>query len=370
MVRPLTIFGALIHAGAVLAFTGAPFGTVAYFAAAGVLVAGRAWSGSAERYYRPFAVLVWVGLSLWFRGELDAPATGWGRVDRVFALDLGFVGLSYAFLRTVRALLAPVRLGPIGLLRYWFFFPTFFSGPVTEPEVALARRPSREDFAVGLGRILRGMVWIGASYALQPLVPLGSNNTFAHALVHWSTPALWGGAFASGVWLYLNFSGFSDVFIGLARMLGAEVPENFANPYAAVHLTDFWQRWHMSLGTWLRASIYTPLSKGLIPLSPTLAALLVPVVTMLACGAWHGVTWAFVTWGGLHGVGLAAHQVWQRTAAVQLPQGWSDQPFYRGASWLFTHAWVAMAWVFFLPVSNLGWARRLDMLMALFGGRS
>jgi D-alanyl-lipoteichoic acid acyltransferase DltB (MBOAT superfamily) len=317
------------------------------------------------RAYRRLGLTALVALTLWFRGEL--PAVGVGRMDRAVTLDLAFLGLSYAFLRAARAILAPRAMRPAELARYWFFAPTFFSGPVTEPalEPQAPRRPGRADLEAGLGRILLGVIWVGASFLLSPVVPLAAPESLGFALERWSAPVLWGGVFASGVWLYLNFAGFSEIFIGLARAWGEEVPENFARPYAATNLTDFWQRWHMSLGSWLRATVYGPLA-----LRGASAALVAPVITMLVSGLWHGVEAAFVLWGLLHGLGLALHQAFRRGLGARLSTRVKGHRGYRASAWVLTHGFVTGTWVLLLPFRGVDLGLRLRALGALFGVES
>ncbi|MEL6189039.1 MAG: MBOAT family O-acyltransferase, partial [Myxococcota bacterium] len=268
-----------LHLGLVLLATGQVLATLGYLAGSAALVLGRRYAGASRGVYIGAALVVLTIVTLQFRGELEL-SSGYGRVDRLLTRDLRFLGLSYAFLRSVRALLVPRDL-PVGeLLRYFFFFPTFFSGPVTEPtpEPAPVARPTADDLRAGLSRILIGVAYLGAAQLLRPAVPLSTNTTFAYALTHVPALGLWLGAFASGVWLYLDFAGFSEIFIGLARGFGERVPENFSQPFGAQSLTDFWQRWHISLGSWLRATIYTPLTKAILPAAGALlTAVTVPV---------------------------------------------------------------------------------------------
>ena len=112
--------------------------------------------------------------------------------------------------------------------------------------------------------------------------------------------------FAFAMQIYFDFSGYSDISIGCARMLGFVFPENFNMPYLATSVTDFWHRWHMTLSTWLRDYLYIPLGGSR---HGTLATLLNLMVTMLLGGLWHGAQWTFVAWGGFHGVALCIERL-------------------------------------------------------------
>lgn len=118
----------------------------------------------------------------------------------------------------------------------------------------------------------------------------------------------WGGALAYSMQLYFDFSGYSDMAIGLSYMIGVRLPLNFNSPYKAINIADFWRRWHMTLSQFLRDYLYIPLGgnrKG------TIRRLINLMITMLLGGLWHGAGWTFVAWGGMHGLLLVMHQLWQ-----------------------------------------------------------
>ncbi|MCW5556296.1 MAG: MBOAT family protein, partial [Verrucomicrobiae bacterium] len=129
---------------------------------------------------------------------------------------------------------------------------------------------------------------------------------------------------------------YSDMARGLARVLGFDLRVNFAEPYSACSLREFWQRWHISLSEWLRDRVYLPLGGNRRGLPRTLCHL---IVTMLAGGLWHGAAWHFVAWGGWHGIGLAGRVLWNR-AGIPLPRiaGWMLTLAFVGASWLLFRA--------------------------------
>lgn len=142
------------------------------------------------------------------------------------------------------------------------------------------------------------------------------------------------------VQIYLDFSGYSDLSIGVAAILGFWLPDNFRFPYRSLSLTEFWRRWHISLSTWFRDYLYIPLGGNR---RGTLRMYINNFLTMLVAGLWHGASWMFVIWGALHGIGLAIHKFFSRQLGLSLP----SNPFGNLLSWLLTYAYVCLAWTFF-----------------------
>ena len=344
-------------------------GALAFFAlSAGVVwVAGRA-RARARSWVVGLGALTLVGALLALRGSPALVRLGLGPLVEA-GVGLEFVGLSYAFLRAVYALLEPRRWTLTGYARYFFFAPTFVSGPITRPEDHdAAHRPDRSDLRAGCERIGYGLICVLLAQLLRTVCALGSRDQLFWAVdMAGDRPlVIWGGLLLSGLWLYLDFSGFSDVFIGLARLTGVRAPENFARPYGASDITAFWQRWHLSLAEWLRGVIYTPLSAaGLRWLPRSAVAALAPLVTMGVCGLWHGVSPAYALWGLAHGAALGGHALWRQAA----PDGaWRRSPPFVAASWLVTHLFVAATWALFLPVDpGLPLQARFDLLHRLAG---
>ncbi len=275
------------------------------------------------------------------------------------------LGISYGLLRFIYALFDKA-VTPWQFVRYYFFFPTFFSGPIMAPAAFLqqAPSPSHADFLEGTARLMYGGVKFGFATVLQLFVPLSHPVHFHLALQTYSTWSLWLGLFLCGVWLYLNFSAFTDIAIGLGRMLGIRVPENFRNPFAATDITDFWRRWHITLGDWLRVHVFNSLTRGLSPsLSPqSLILVIVPTLaTMLVCGLWHQTTWAYLAWGAMHGAGLITHQLWRRYVAPLLDAKRLIGRWYAAASWALTQGFVCLSWVFFFPLAQPGFQPTFEL---------
>jgi alginate O-acetyltransferase complex protein AlgI len=142
----------------------------------------------------------------------------------------------------------------------------------------------------------------------------------------------WYAVMAYGLQIYFDFSGYSDMAIGLARMFNVRFPLNFDSPYQSVSITEFWRRWHITLGAFLKEYVYIPLGGNRVGELRRLANLM---ATMLLGGLWHGAAWSFVIWGALHGSYLVIHSLWRRTG-LALP---------RMAGWGLTSLAVIVAWV-------------------------
>ena len=195
------------------------------------------------------------------------------------------------------------------------FFPQLLAGPINRavdllPQFAQRIRASAIDFEIGLVQFAMGAVKkLVISDQIAPNVDLifkapGSFDGFT----------LFQGALGYAIQIYCDFSGYSDMAIGTARMMGFRFMENFQMPYSAVTITEFWRRWHISLSTWLRDYLYIPLGGT----RSGAARLYVNImITMLLGGLWHGASWNFVFWGGLHGLSLAVHKAWM--AWIRLP---------------------------------------------------
>jgi len=145
--------------------------------------------------------------------------------------------------------------------------------------------------------------------------------------------------------IYCDFSGYSDIAIGISKIIGFDLPENFNMPYVATSVVDFWRRWHMTLSQWLRDYLYIPLGGNRHGRLNTYRNLM---LTMLLGGLWHGASWNFVLWGFMHGSALAVNHWWTRdrpgaTKSEQRPRSTVSTVI----AWAFTYYYVCIAWVFF-----------------------
>jgi D-alanyl-lipoteichoic acid acyltransferase DltB (MBOAT superfamily) len=218
------------------------------------------------------------------------------------------------------------------------FFPHLVAGPIVRANELLPQlRTPRDPRAVLAGpaifMIVGGVLkkTVIADELARRVVDPVYNDPAAHSAAE-LTLAFY--AFAAQI--YCDFSGYTDLAIGLALLLGYQLPQNFDRPYLALSLRDFWRRWHMTLSRWLRDYLYIPLGGSRGGRLKTYRNLM---ITMLLGGLWHGAAWTFVLWGGIHGGALSAERwVRERYEGFRMP-AW--------AAWLVTFHVVCIAWVFF-----------------------
>ncbi len=224
------------------------------------------------------------------------------------------------------------------------FFPQLVAGPIVRasdflPQLQSAPRITAQRIHSGLRQFIFGMfkkVVIADHLAMMVDVVYPNMGAF-------DTPTVWLATIAYAAQIYCDFSGYSDMAIGIARIMGYDFNRNFDHPYLARSTTEFWRRWHISLSTWLRDYLYIPLGGNRKGPRRTYINLM---LTMLLGGLWHGASWAFVLWGSLHGVALAAHKF---LSTRLLPR--FTHPLLRWlwslAGWAVTMVIVLVAWVFF-----------------------
>jgi len=231
-------------------------------------------------------------------------------------------------------------------------FPHLVAGPILRFAFLAKQLEYREITRL---KIVRGIalfcVGLGKKVLLANSVGALADVCFgSHGI---TTAQAWAGALAYALQVYFDFSGYSDMAVGLGLMLGFVFARNFDSPYRADSLTDFWRRWHISLSSWLRDYLYVPLGGSKHGTRRTYLNL---IVTMLLGGLWHGAAWTFVIWGGIHGVGLAAERAGGGKLLHALPRA------VRIGLVFFV---VTNAWVFFRS-ENLPAA--LEYLSAMYGG--
>ena len=232
-------------------------------------------------------------------------------------------------------------------IEYLFFlsyFPALVAGPIVRadyflPQIQNRDHASREEMAAGLWLIILGLVKkaVVADYIAQY-----NDLIFASPTGYSGLESLMG-VVGYVVQIYCDFSGYSDMAIGISAIMGFRLTRNFNFPYKSRNLTDFWRRWHISLSTWLRDYVYIPLGGNR---RGTLRTYVNNFLTMLVGGLWHGAAWKFIIWGGMHGVGLIVHKA-LRPWLVKIPDTWP----VKAASWTLTMAYVSFLFIFFRAAS-------------------
>jgi D-alanyl-lipoteichoic acid acyltransferase DltB (MBOAT superfamily) len=263
-----------------------------------------------------------------------------------FALPVGisfFTFESMSYVIDVYRREIPVCRSYLRYLLFVAFFPHLVAGPIVRPAQLLPQfdaepRLDVKEGGEGLFLIAAGLlkkVVIGDYLALNLVDRVFDRTTSFSAL---ETLA---GVYGYALQIYCDFSGYTDVAIGSALLLGIRINENFRSPYQSTSLQEFWQRWHISLSTWLRDYLYIPLGGNRGSSWHTYRNMM---ITMLLGGLWHGASWTFVFWGFLHGGAQALGRAWQRSR----PRGEGPAPLWQRIAWgLVTFHFVCFAWIFF-----------------------
>jgi alginate O-acetyltransferase complex protein AlgI len=272
-------------------------------------------------------------------------------------LSIQKLGLSYILFRFIHYLVESFRnkihnSNFIVFLNYIFFFPTIIAGPIDNYNnfnywVGNSKlKYQRSLFFAGITRI-----FIGAFKTLG-IVPLIINYATDYtSLIADFSPlsAIMISLLAYSAYIYLDFSGYSDIAIGTAYLLGIKTPENFNNPYISQNLSEFWKRWHITFSAFLKLYVFKPTILLYNKIFGTKHRLLVTILcyltTFLICGLWHGDKVNFIYWGLWHGVGLALNKIW--SAKIKSSISFSTTTAYKLISMLITFIYVTIGWVFF-----------------------
>lgn len=264
------------------------------------------------------------------------------------------LGISFFVFEFVHYLLEVRRGGepirsPLRFVLFAIFFPSLVAGPIKRyPQFLASLDTGAQRF--DLGGIADGLRRIALGYAKKVLI--ADNLTFfiEQQQPHFAAldlPGRWLLFAGIALRILLDFSGYSDIAIGFARLVGVQLPENFNWPYLARNLQDFWQRWHISLSSWIRDYIYIPLGGGR---HGGLRRVLNGLLAFALCGLWHGAAWNFVIWGLYHGAGLALCTTYRQLPALgpALGRVFDKEPF---AALVLTQLFAWLGWLlFFYPV--------------------
>ncbi|RZK15729.1 MAG: MBOAT family protein, partial [Hymenobacter sp.] len=186
-------------------------------------------------------------------------------------------------------------------LLYIMLFPKMIAGPIVRfHEIAgqLTDRAAFDTVDEKLAGLFRFMMGLGKKVLIANVIGKEADEIFALAPEALTTPVAWVGAVAYTLQIYFDFSGYSDMAVGLGRLMGFQFPENFNSPYVARSITEFWQRWHITLGRWMRDYLYIPLGGNRVHASRLYVNLW---TVFILSGFWHGAAWTFLAWGAYHG---------------------------------------------------------------------
>jgi alginate O-acetyltransferase complex protein AlgI len=312
----------VIAVGSLLFYTVGAGGTVVLLLSciavnflAGLQLAPNPWATSKQLTGRRTLVATIIAvdlaiLAIWkyagFATQQIANVSGWfGLRFPVAELALP-IGISFFIFHNISYIVdiyrgeRPPLRNPVSFISYIAMFPQLIAGPIVRyheiaDQLPQVRTHRLDDIAAGFPRFALGLAKkVVIADSLAPIVTAcfatpNAQQTFATA---------WLGAVTYTLQLFFDFSGYSDMAIGLGRMLGFRLPENFNRPYSAVTITDFWRRWHMSLSRWFRDYVYIPLGGNRNGPSATYRNL---SIVFLLTGLWHGANWTFVIWGAYHG---------------------------------------------------------------------
>jgi alginate O-acetyltransferase complex protein AlgI len=264
-------------------------------------------------------------------------------------LGISFFAFEFVhYLIEVRRGGAPIR-HPLKFLLFSVFFPSLVAGPIKRYHSFIAslendtQRFQMENLSIGLRRIALGfskkvLIADNLTVLIDHYQPMMASATLFER---------WMLVIAIGLRILFDFSGYTDIAIGTARLFGIKLPENFNWPYLARSVQDFWQRWHMSLSTWIRDYIYIPLGGSRLgPFRRVSNGL----IAFGLCGLWHGPAWNFVVWGLYHGVGLAVCATYKQIPGIgpAIARILAKEPI---VAWVLTQLFVFLGWiVFFYPV--------------------
>lgn len=289
--------------------------------------------------------------SIFFRTLAHRP------IENASALDLRWLGFSYIAFRLIHVLRDKQmgRLPELSLpefATYVVFFPSLSAGPIDRAERFAG--DLKKDFALTQDETLlagqRIVLGLFKKFVIADALALIALND-ALAIQARTTGWMWIHLYAYAFQIYFDFSGYTDIAIGVARLVGIKLPENFAAPYTKPNLTQFWNSWHMTLTQWIRAYFFNPFNRwirGYKSIPAWTMILIGQLATMLIIGLWHGVTVNFILWGTWHGLGLFLQNRWSDFAKTRFTT--TDlrvQKAMQVGGVLLTFHFVALGWVFF-----------------------
>jgi alginate O-acetyltransferase complex protein AlgI len=287
------------------------------------------------------------------------PADAW-RLDIILPLGISFHTLqSISYIVDVYRGEQKAIRNPVDYSLFICFFPQLVAGPIVRARVFFRdfyqwRAPDGEAVGQGLFLLLLGLV---KKMAFADQFAKVVDGYFGNVSAEGGLLTAWSALFAFSMQVYFDFSGYTDMAIGMAKLFGFHFPENFRRPYLATSVSDFWRRWHISLSSWLKDYLYIPFGGNRHGRFNTYRNLM---ATMLLGGLWHGASWNFVMWGGLHGLMLSVERIARGNGPLKQVRGWQYVPRV-----LLTFTLVTITRVFF---RSAGFAQSVQVIRQMFGG--
>ena len=305
--------------------------------------------------------LAWFKYANFFADNLNVALASAGLPTVTLGKVVQPIGISFFTFHAVSYIVdvyrrdASAQKSPVHAALYMLLFPQLIAGPIiryrTIADQLAQRVVTLEDFAEGARRFIVGL---GKKVLIANNVGGPADRIFAMPAPQLDAAHAWLGILCYTLQIYFDFSGYSDMAIGLGRMFGFRFPENFRWPYVAQTVQDFWRRWHMSLSSWFRDYVYVPLGGNRLGPRRTYVNL---VTVFFLCGLWHGASWNFVAWGLFHGGFLVIER---------LGVGMVVEAIWKPARHVYTMLVVMIGWVFFRS-ETLTYALAYLQAMAGFG---
>jgi alginate O-acetyltransferase complex protein AlgI len=322
------------------------------------------------------ALLVIIKLPILQTQLFDALSTIRGKETSPGWVSLSWLGFSYIAFRLMHTVLDKragrlPRTSLVEYINYVIFFPSITAGPIDRIERFNRdmKQPAALDSQGWLDAGTRFFTGLFKKFVLADgLAWIALNEYFARDLQ--SAGPLWLLLYAYSLRIYFDFSGYTDMAIGLGRFMGVRLPENFSAPYLKPNLTLFWNSWHMTLTQWFRSYLFNPLTRILRSNNSTpsyLVILTTQVITMLTIGLWHGISLNFVLWGLWHGIGLFIQNRWSYLLRERASPDALTRPVRRGRldfiNIFLTFNYVSLSWLFFmLPTPDLAWQAMMKLM--------
>ena len=326
---------------------------------------------TSKRNILGLTVVANLGILAWFKyaGFLAENANGILSALHMPSLNIGPVhlplGISFFVFHSLSYVIdvfrgtASAQRNPFNMGLYISLFPQLVAGPIVRYhdvcDQLTERTHSLDKFAEGIRRFVTGL---GKKMLIANAMALPTDQIFALPASELTAPVAWLGAICYTFQIYFDFSGYSDMAVGLGLMFGFRLPENFNYPYAARSMREFWQGWHISLSNWFRDYLYIPLGGNKVSEARTCLNLL---IVFFLCGLWHGANWQFVAWGLYHGGFLGTERVLSGRVSL-------EKHFPKFVWNVLQHAYVGLAvicgWVLFRASS---FPQAMSFYQAMFG---